>query len=429
MKNTNLKRTKGCFRKVDTRIMIGIQKANKLAVDGPTRKQRVQLAVILGSITTIGPLSIDMYLPALPALVSDLGTTAALVQLSLTFFLLGLASGQLVAGPLSDVYGRRRPLLIGMFIYAISSLLCAFSPSIGLLIVLRFIQGLAGSVGVVISKAAVRDLYSGSELTKFFSLLMIVNGLGPILAPVIGGQLLRVTTWQGIFLVLFAAGVIFCLTILLRLPETLPKERRSKSGLKGTLLTFKVLLGNRKFMGYALSQGFVTAAMFAYISGSSFVLQNIFAVTPQVYSLIFAVNGLGIILTGQIAGRLAGKVSETRLLLSGLMLCTIGGVMLLLTILVGGGLIPILICLFAVVSSVGIVGATSFSLAMQDQGETAGSASALIGLLPLLLGSCVAPLVGLGGVESALPMAIVIACTGVLSILSYLLLVRRGDVN
>ncbi|OME05774.1 MFS transporter [Paenibacillus odorifer] len=406
-----------------------MQNANKLAVDGPSRKQRLQLAVILGSITTIGPLSIDMYLPALPTLVDDFGTTAALVQLSLTFFLLGLASGQLVAGPLSDVYGRRRPLLIGMFIYAVSSVLCAFSPSIGLLIVLRFIQGLAGSVGVVVSRAAVRDLYSGSELTKFFSLLMIVNGLGPILAPVIGGQLLRVTTWQGIFLVLFAAGIIFCLTILLRLPETLPKERRSKSGLKGTLLTFKVLLGNRKFMGYALSQGFVTASMFAYISGSSFVLQNIFAVTPQVYSLIFAVNGIGIIITGQIAGRLAGKVSETKLLLSGLLLCTTGGVLLLLTILVGGGLIPILICLFAVVSSVGIVGATSFSLAMQDQGEAAGSASALIGLLPLLLGSCVAPLVGLGGVDSALPMAIVIACTGVLSILSYFLLVRRANSN
>ncbi|AIQ26522.1 MFS transporter [Paenibacillus sp. FSL H7-0737] len=406
-----------------------MQNGNKLAADGPSRKQRLQLAVILGSITTIGPLSIDMYLPALPTLVADFGTTAALVQLSLTFFLLGLASGQLVAGPLSDVYGRRGPLLIGMFIYAVSSVLCAFSPSIGLLIVLRFIQGLAGSVGVVVSRAAVRDLYSGSELTKFFSLLMIVNGLGPILAPVIGGQLLRVTTWQGIFLVLFAAGIIFCLTILLRLPETLPKERRSKSGLKGTLLTFRVLLGNRKFMGYALSQGFVTASMFAYISGSSFVLQNIFAVTPQVYSLIFAVNGIGIIITGQIAGRLAGKVSETKLLLSGLLLCTMGGILLLLTVLVGGGLIPILICLFAVVSSVGIVGATSFSLAMQDQGETAGSASALIGLIPLLLGSCVAPLVGLGGVESALPMAIVMACTGILSILSYVLLVRRGKAS
>lgn len=404
--------------------MIGHQKDNLLAAAGPSRKQRLQLAIILGSMTMIGPLSIDMYLPALPSLVTDFGTTAALVQLSLTFFLLGLASGQLVAGPLSDVYGRRRPLLIGMLIYTISSLLCALSPSIGLLIVLRFIQGLAGSVGVVVSKAAVRDLYSGSELTKFFSLLMIVNGLGPILAPVIGGQLLRVTTWQGVFVVLFAAGIIFCLMISLRLPETLPKERRSKSGLKGTLLTFQVLLGNRKFMGYALSQGFVTAAMFAYISGSSFVLQNMFEVSPQIYGLIFATNGIGIIITGQIAGRLAGKVSETRLLLSGLLLCTLGGLSLLITILAGGGLVPILISLFAVVSSVGIVGATSFSLAMQDQGETAGSASALIGLIPLLLGSCVAPLVGLGGVDTALPMAIVIAVTGIFSILSYLLLVR-----
>jgi DHA1 family bicyclomycin/chloramphenicol resistance-like MFS transporter len=419
----------GCFRKVDLRIMIGIGNTNKLGAGEPSRKQRLQLAVILGAITTIGPLSVDMYLPALPTLVSDFGTTAALVQLSLTFFLLGLASGQLVAGPLSDVYGRRGPLLIGMLIYAVSSLLCAFSPSIGLLIALRFIQGLAGSVGVVVSRAAVRDLYSGSELTRFFSLLMVVNGLGPILAPIIGGQLLRVTNWQGIFLVLFAAGIVFCLTIILRLPETLPKERRSKSGLKGTLLTFRDLLGNRKFMGYALSQGFVTAAMFAYISGSSFVLQNMFAVSPQVYSLIFAVNGLGIIITGQLAGRLAGKVSETKLLLSGILLCTIGGLLLLLTVLIGGGLIPILICLFLVVSSVGIVGATSFSLAMQDQGEAAGSASALIGLIPLLLGSCVAPLVGLGGVESALPMAIVIACTGVLSILSYQLLIRRGKAS
>ncbi|ULO10180.1 multidrug effflux MFS transporter [Paenibacillus sp. 19GGS1-52] len=399
---------------------------NILAATGPTRKQRLQLALILGAIATIGPLSIDMYLPALPALAVYFGTTAAFVQLSLTLFLLGLASGQLVAGPLSDVYGRRRPLLIGMLIYAISSLLCAFSPSIGLLVALRFIQGLAGSVGVVISRAAVRDLYSGSELTRFFSLLMIVNGLGPIVAPVIGGQLLRLTTWQGVFIVLCIVGVVFFVTILLRLPETLPKERRSKSGIKGTLLTFRILLGNRRFMGYALSQGFVTAAMFAYISGSSFVLQNIFGVSPQIYSLIFAMNGLGIIFSGQLAGRLSGRLGEEKLLVSGLLLSTLGGILLLVTILAGGGLLPILFCLFAVVSSVGLVGTTSFSLAMQDQGETAGSASALLGLLPLLLGGCVAPLVGLGGGETALPMAIVIAAAGICSILSYKLLVRGG---
>ncbi|OKP85708.1 multidrug effflux MFS transporter [Paenibacillus sp. P32E] len=403
--------------KIDSRV---------LEAEGPSRKQRLQIAVILGAISAIGPLSIDMYLPALPALGAHFGAGAALVQLSLTFFLLGLASGQLVAGPLSDVYGRRTPLLIGMVVYAASSLLCAFSPSIGLLVMLRFIQGLAGSVGVVISRAAVRDLYSGSELTKFFSLLMIVNGLGPILAPVIGGQLLRVTTWQGVFVVLFAAGLIFFATILLRLPETLPKERRSRSGLRGTMRTFAVLLGNGRFMGYALSQGFVSAAMFAYISGSSFVLQNIFGVSPQMYSLIFAVNGLGIILSGQVAGRLAGRFGEQRFLVGGLLLCTLGGVLLLLTVLSGGGLVPILICLFAVVSSVGMVGTTSFSLAMQDQGEAAGSASALLGLLPLLLGSCVAPLVGLGGSETALPMAMVIAGTGLCSILSYLLLCKPG---
>lgn len=393
-----------------------------LEAEGPSRKQRLQIAVILGAISAIGPLSIDMYLPALPELGAHFGAGAALAQLSLTFFLLGLASGQLVAGPLSDVYGRRTPLLIGMIVYAVSSLLCAFSPSIGLLVVLRFVQGIAGSVGVVISRAAVRDLYSGSELTKFFSLLMIVNGLGPILAPVIGGQLLRFTTWQGVFVVLFAAGLIFFATILLRLPETLPKERRSKSGLKGTLRTFGILLRNGRFMGYALTQGLVTAAMFAYISGSSFVLQNIFGVSPQMYSLIFAVNGLGIIISGQVAGRLAGRVSERKLLVSGLLLCTVGGALLLLTVLAGGGLLPILICLFAVVSSVGMVGTTSFSLAMQDQGDSAGSASALLGLLPLLLGSCVAPLVGLGGDKTALPMAVVIASAGLCSILAYLLL-------
>ena len=403
--------------------------SNAVAAILSSKKKRLQLAIILGGIATIGPLSIDMYLPALPALSTYFNTTAALVQLSLTFFLLGLALGQLVAGPLSDVYGRRRPLLIGMIIYAVSSLLCAFVPSIGLLIALRLIQGLAGSVGVVISRAAVRDLYSGSELTRFFSLLMIVNGLGPIVAPVLGGQLLRVTTWQGVFIVLFAAGLLFFATILLRLPETLPKERRSKSGLKGTLLTFRSLLGNAKFMGYALSQGFVMAAMFAYISGSSFVLQNIFGVSPQMFSLIFAINGLGIIISGQIAGRLSGRVGERRLLFCGILLSTLGGLLLLVTVLTGGGLALTLICLFAVVSSVGIVSTTTFSLAMQDQGETAGSASALIGLIPLLLGGGVAPLVGLGGGETALPMAIVIASASTCAFLAHTVLVRGGKAS
>ncbi|AIQ14999.1 multidrug effflux MFS transporter [Paenibacillus durus] len=390
-----------------------------------SRRLRLQLAVILGAVATIGPLSIDMYLPALPELGRSFETSPALAQLSLSCFLIGLALGQLFSGPLSDVYGRRRPLMIGMAVYALSSLLCAFSPSIGFLVAMRLIQGLSGSVGVVISRAAVRDLYSGSELTRFFALLMVVNGLGPIAAPVIGGQLLRFTTWQGVFFVLFGAGVIFCLTIWLRLPETLPLDRRSKGGLKETLTTFGKLLRNPKFMGYVLSQSFVFGAMFAYISGSSFVLQNIFGVSPQIYSVIFAVNGLGIIITGQIAGKLSGRIGETRLLVWGLLQCLLGGLLLMYSIVTASGLPLLLIALFAIVSSVGVVGTTTFSLAMQDQGENAGSASAMLGLLPLLTGGLVSPLVGMGGGENALPMGTVIAAASICAVLSYGLLARR----
>ncbi|AKG36697.1 multidrug effflux MFS transporter [Paenibacillus durus] len=390
-----------------------------------SRKLRLQLAIILGAVATIGPLSIDMYLPALPELGRSFETSPALAQLSLSCFLIGLALGQLFSGPLSDVYGRRRPLMIGMAVYALSSLLCAFSPSIGFLVIMRLIQGLSGSVGVVISRAAVRDLFSGSELTRFFALLMVVNGLGPIAAPVIGGQLLRFTTWQGVFFVLFGAGVIFCLTIWLRLPETLPPDRRSKGGLKETLMTFGKLLRNSKFMGYVLSQSFVFGAMFAYISGSSFVLQNMFGVSPQIYSVIFAVNGLGIIITGQIAGKLSGRIGETRLLVWGLLQCLLGGLLLMYSIVTASGLPLLLIALFAIVSSVGLVGTASFSLAMQDQGDNAGSASAMLGLLPLLTGGLLSPLVGMGGGETALPMGTVIVVAGICSVLSYSLLVRR----
>ncbi|WP_310551024.1 multidrug effflux MFS transporter [Paenibacillus glufosinatiresistens] len=389
-----------------------------------SKRRRLQLAVVLGALSTIGPLSIDMYLPALPDLAAGFHASASSAQLSLSCFLVGLAAGQLVSGPLSDVYGRRRPLLIGMMLYTLASLLCAFSPTIGALAALRLVQGLAGSVGVVISRAAVRDLYSGSELTKFFTLLMIVNGVGPIAAPVIGGQLLRVTDWKGVFLTLFAAGLLFCLMIVFRLPETLPPERRHSGGLAGTVRTFGTLLRNRMFMGFVLTQSFVTAAMFAYISGSSFVLQELYGVSAQTYSLIFAMNGLGIILFGQVGGRLAPRLGERRILEFSLALSLGGALLLLGAVLLDGPLPLVLAGLFAVVGSVGPVGTATFSLAMQDQGETAGSASALLGLLPLLMGSGVAPLVGLGGGGTALPMAAVITGVSLLALAAYRLTAR-----
>lgn len=383
------------------------------------------MALILGALTAFGPLSIDMYLPSLPALTGDLNTSTSLVQISLTACLLGLAFGQLLVGPLSDARGRRKPLIVALIIYAISSLLCAISSSIWVLIALRVVQGVSGAAGIVISRAMVRDMYSGSELTKFFSLLMLVNGVAPILAPITGGLLLEVTSWRGVFVVLSILGAIMLLGALFGLPETLPIQRRSTGGIKGTLSTFRSLIGDRVFMGYALSQGLVLAAMFGYISGSPFVLQNIYGVSPQTFSVLFAINGLGIIIASQITGRLAGKVSETRLLVTGLGLAALGGILLLIMILIGAGLLAVMIPLFFVVSSVGVVTTTGFSLAMQNQERSAGSASALLGLLPFVFGAIAAPLVGLGGSHTAVPMGIVIAVSEVGAIVCYALMVRR----
>ncbi|RCX17014.1 DHA1 family bicyclomycin/chloramphenicol resistance-like MFS transporter [Fontibacillus phaseoli] len=405
-------------------MSLSAEKVSASSQTSKSRANRIKAALILGSLSAFGPLSLDMYLPALPKMADDLNTSAPMVQLSLTACLLGLALGQLIVGPLSDTRGRRAPLIVSMAAYAISSLLCVFAPNAAILNVLRFIQGLSGSAGIVLSRAVVRDMYSGSELTKFFSLLMLINGAAPILAPILGGQLLAFTSWRGVFVVLTVIGVLMLLSVLLGLPETLPKDRRQSGGLRETLSTFSRLTRDRLFIGYCLCQGLISAAMFGYISGSSFVLQNRFQVSEQTFSLIFALNGLGIIFASQITGRLAGRINESSLLRFGIGLAALASLVLLGGILLDGGLAAVLIPLFFVVSCVGIVGTASFTLAMQNQQDSAGSASALLGLLPYILGAAVAPLVGLGGDQTALPMALVIAIADVGAVLSYIFLVR-----
>lgn len=389
-----------------------------------SKKDRTRKIIILGALSAFGPLSLDMYLPALPKLAQDLHTTASVAQLSLTSCLLGLALGQIVAGPLSDTLGRRKPLIFSLMLYAISSLLCVFAPNATFLVAFRFIQGLAGAAGIVISRAIVRDLYSGTELTKFFSSLMLINGAAPILAPIFGGQLLNYVSWRGVFVTLSIIGVIMIISVIWGLPETLSTTKRQTGGLSGTFTTFGKLIKNQKFIGYCLSQGFVAAAMFAYISGSSFVMQNIYHVSEQTYSLIFALNGVGIIIASQITGRLAGRVKEAKLLIVGLSIAVAAAISLLLVILAQGTLMLLLIPLFFVVASVGIVSTSTFSLAMQTQNQHAGSASALLGLSTYILGASVAPLVGLAGDHNALPMGIVIACANTIAILCYIIMVR-----
>ncbi|QNK56705.1 multidrug effflux MFS transporter [Paenibacillus sp. PAMC21692] len=396
---------------------------NTIAERG-VKSRRLFIAVILGLLAGIGPLSIDMYLPALPALADDFNASTSLAQLSLTACLVGIALGQLIVGPISDVRGRRMPLLIGMAVYAVISLLCVFSPSIWTFILLRFVQGFAGAAGIVISRASARDLYAGAELTKFFALLMLINGAAPILAPMIGAEIVTFTSWRGVFAVLSASGLLMLAAVYVGLRETLPVDRRSRGGLRNTLATFRKLLGNSVFMGYAFTQGLMMAAMFAYISGSSFVLQELYGVTPRGYSLVFGLNGAGIILASQIAGRLAGKVPARRLLAAGLSMASLGAIILMAAVLLGLGLPMVIAGFFFVVSSIGITSATTTSLALQDQGRSAGSASALLGMLSFVFGGIAAPLVGLGGEGTALPLAIVMMALIAAAVVCYALFTR-----
>lgn len=388
------------------------------------KPNKLKLVVIIGALSAFGPLSIDMYLPGLPSLTQDLGGETWQAQLTLTACLLGLAGGQIVAGPLSDELGRKRPLVIGLFAYAVASLLCALSPSVPVLISLRLVQGSAGAAGIVIARAIVRDLYSGSEAARFFALTMAVNGLAPILAPILGGQLLNFTSWRGVFIVLTLIGLALLVAGIFGLQETLPPTRRRPGGIGLTLQTFGGLLTDRHFLGYALSSGLAFAAMFAYISGSPFVLENIFKVSPQTFSLIFAINALGIIITSQISGRLVDKVAPRKLLALGIGSVFVGSWLLLLVVLAGVGLVGVLPAFFLIVSSIGFIAPNATALALAPHPRIAGSASALIGVIQYVIGAAATPLVGLGGSSTALPMAILIAVLGSSAFLAFVSLTR-----
>ena len=378
--------------------------------------------VLLGGLTAFGPLSIDMYLPALPAIGRDLAASESVIQLTLTACLVGLALGQILAGPLSDRLGRRRPLLIGVAAYVLASLLCATAPVAPVLVGFRLVQGLAGAAGIVIARAIVRDLYVGSAAARYFSRLVLIMGLAPILAPVIGAQVLRFTSWHGIFLTLALVAALLWLAAAVGLPETLPAARRSDGGLRGTLAIFRALLADARFIGYALSGGLAFGAMFAYISGSPFVLQGIYHVSPQTFSLIFGTNALGFVIASQVNGSLVGWVPPARLLVAGLITAATAGIVLLLVVLVGGlGLVAVLPPLFFLVSSVGFIVPNATALALSRRPNAAGTGSALLGVIQSGVGAIGAPLVGVAGISSALPMAGVIAISGSGAILAFAL--------
>ncbi|MFD9893085.1 multidrug effflux MFS transporter [Amycolatopsis sp. NPDC059027] len=386
---------------------------------------RVKFALILGGLSAFGPLSIDMYLPALPAMAGDLRAADTTVQLTLTAFIVGLAIGQLVLGPLSDMLGRRRPLIAGLALYVLGSVLCALSPNAELLITARGIQAVGAAAGIVIARATVRDLFSGIAMTKFFSVLMLVNGLAPILAPIIGGQLLNWTSWHGVFVALAAFGALLLIVVVLALPEPLPVELRSSARFGEVLRSYAALLTDRVFVGYALASGLMFGGLFAYISGSSFALQEVYGLSPQAFSLVFGLNGVGIVLAGQLNGRLVGRFTERALLSAGLIVFAVSGVGVLAAAAGGLGLIALLVPLFVMIASIGLVAPNSSSLALAEHARSAGAASALLGVVQFVVGGFATPLVGLGDKGSATPMALVMAGFGVLALLAYAGLTRQ----
>ena len=379
--------------------------------------------VVLGLLTMFGPLSLDLYLPALPQLADDLATSASAAQLSITACLVGLALGQLVAGPLSDRLGRRRPLIVGLLAYLLASIACALAPSVEVLVALRLIQGLAGAAGIVISRAIARDLYSGRALMIFFSRLLLIAGLAPVIAPILGGQLSRIMDWRGIFLVLAGFGAVLLLAGWFGIRETLPPQRRVVGGFGRTLHDYNTLVHDRFFVGCALSSGLAGASMFAYIAGSTFVLQRIYGMSPQGFSLIFGCISLGLVAAAQGGARLALVWPLTRVLALGLAINLTGATALLITVISGLPLAALIGSLVVMVCAVGVIFPTANALAMADYPDLAGTTSSLQGLSQFVFGAIAAPLVGIAGEHTAVPLGIVTTSVSVCAMASFVSLV------
>ncbi|MFF3952246.1 multidrug effflux MFS transporter [Streptomyces sp. NPDC001890] len=383
----------------------------KPAAAEAARRTGLLVTLVLGGLTAVPPLSMDMYLPALPAVTDSLHAPAATVQLTLTACLTGLALGQVVVGPLSDRWGRRRPLLIGMMIYVVATALCVFAPTTGLLIGFRLLQGLAGAAGIVIARAVVRDMYDGMEMARFFSTLMLISGVAPIVAPLIGGQVLRFTDWRGIFAVLTVVGLVLTLVVWKWLGETLPPRDRHTGGLGDALRTMRGLLADRVFTGYMIAGSLAFATLFSYVSASPFVMQEIYGASPQTFSLLFGINSVGMIIVGQINGKiLVGRVSLDKALAVGLSVIVLAAAaLLLMTTGVFGevGLFPVAAGLFVLMSAMGMAMPNTNAQALMRTKHAAGSASALLGTSSFLIGAIASPLVGIAGEDTAVPMAVV----------------------
>jgi MFS transporter, DHA1 family, multidrug resistance protein len=393
----------------------------RMALDRPAK-----VLLFCGPLSGLGSLCVDMYLPCLPDISRDLHASTSATQGSLTTCLVGLALGQLLIGPVSDRLGRRPPLFFGLAAFAVAAAACAVVPSIYAFLVLRFFQGLGGAAGIVISRAIVRDLYSGPAAARFFSMLMAVVGVGPLLAPQIGAGLLLLGSWRFLFAVLAAVGLIQLVCTYLFLPETLAAENRNHDSAAATAGVMRTVLGNRTFLVNGLAVGISFGAIFSYVAGAPFALENNYGLSPAQFSLSFGISGGGLILASHINGRLVGRLGPKRLFTYGAIGLATASVGLLFFLTTHAlGLPAVLACMFLLLSSNGFVSPNAMALALNDFPRAAGSASALLGVMQFSIGAAAAPIVGLAGPHNDLPMGLSMAIFGVSALAFRTVLSRR----
>lgn len=351
--------------------------------------------VMVGTLSGTSGLAIDLFLPGIPQMSTDLGVTTASIELTMTFLLAGLAIGQLVAGPISDARGRHPVLVVGILAFVASNLLCALAPGLELLLIARLIAGIGGGTMMVIANATVRDHYSGVAAARAFSLVVIASGVAPMLAPTLGAGLLHITNWRGTFVVLAIIGLIVLAMTRIFLPESLPPERRNSDGFRRTRADVRVLATDPGYLRFLIIMAASYACMFVYISNSAPVLENDYGMSPTAFGLVFGANALGLIAFSQVGGRLVHRVGARALLLAGLLIAALGAIGVLLTQALGWPLWVIIVSFGLVISSFGLISPNSMALALADQADRAGSASAIIGASRFIVGGLIAPLASL----------------------------------
>jgi MFS transporter, DHA1 family, multidrug resistance protein len=380
----------------------------------PRGADYVRIVGILGALTAMGPLAIDMYLPALPSIARELHASPVLVQASLAAYFIGIALGQALYGPFSDRWGRKAALYLGLSVFALSSAACALTSRVELLIACRFLQALGGCAPLVVPRAVVRDHFDQQASVRALSSLILVMGLAPILAPLVGGQLLVAWGWRAIFWLLATYGAVSLLIVTLLLPESLPAHERRAQPVGVVLATYSRLLRDRTFMGWVLSGGMIFSGLLAYISGSSFVFIELFDVPPERFGLFFGANAVGLIAASQVNGWLAGRYHPTQVVHAAMPIAALAGVALVTAVTTGAaGFAGLLVPLFCFVACLGFVMPSTTALAMAPYGgAVAGSASALIGTVQFTMGATSGALVSLLGNGTAVPFGAVIASCG-----------------